>query len=452
VREVAVAERATEGRDAAGLVACALAATQEVLQRRVAPVAAIGIASMAETGALVDPEGTATGPLLRWDRSGDPAARLALAGDLDPAQLHAATGAPLTPKLPLLTWGALAREGLPVDARWGFSADLVAAALTGRVATDHTLAGRSGAYRLPPSGDPLPTGWDGELLRAVGVPAGLPPEVLAPGEPVGTVRGGLSAATGAPVHIAGHDHAVAAWVAGVGEAGRIVHSLGTTEAVVALASHPVDRAAAGAHGISVVRAVDGVREGVLAGHPSAGALIADWATRAGGRASELLAAPSPVSPGPELALPYPRGRQSPAPDPDARYELRVTEPEDPEGELSAILHGLAAQGAWMRGVVAGLADGVSVPGLGPLLNRPVAAVGTPARANPRLAGLIAALVEAPIDLVDLAAPVATGAALLALERQGEIAHVTIPTRPVEPGPAPAGLVDRLIAATTQGAP
>ena len=182
--------------------------------------------------------------------------------------------------------------------------------------------------------------------------------------------GALPAATGVPVHIGGHDHAVAAWVAGVGD--RIVHSLGTTEAVIALARHPVDRAAAGAQGISVVRAVDGVREGVLAGHPSAGALIADWSSRAGSRAKELLAAPAPATPGPELALPYPRGRQSPAPDPHARYEVLGAEPEDLEGELSAILHGLAGQGAWMRGVVEELAgERVSIRGHGPLLNRRV---------------------------------------------------------------------------------
>ena len=70
----------------------------------------------------------------------------------------------------------------------------------------------------------------------MGIPGSLPPEVLTPAEPVGTVQGALPAATGVPLHIAGHDHAVAAWVAGVGD--RIVHSLGTTEAVVAIIETP----------------------------------------------------------------------------------------------------------------------------------------------------------------------------------------------------------------------
>src|SRR5690606_8948921 len=160
------------------------------------------------------------------------------------------------------TWAELVRDGLPAGSRWGFAADLVAAALTGRLATDHTLAGRSGAYRLPAPGEPLPTTWDAALLAAAKVPVTMPPEALAPGEAVGTVRADvLPAAAGAPVHLAGHDHAVAAWLAGADRPGRIVHSLGTTEAVLAVTApgHAVDRRRAGREGISVTRSVDGIQ-------------------------------------------------------------------------------------------------------------------------------------------------------------------------------------------------
>jgi sugar (pentulose or hexulose) kinase len=426
VRELAVADRSTAGLDAAGLVDAALAAADAALAEAGTPVAAIGIASMAETGALVDAGGRPSGPLIRWDRSGDVRARLALAEGLDPAELHARTGAPLVPKLPLLSWAELVRERIPAGARWAFAADIVAAALTGRVATDHTLAGRSGAYRLPAPGEPLPADWDRELLDALAIPRALLGEVLAPGEPVGVVDRGLDAARGATVRIAGHDHAVAVRGAGAGEPGTIVHSLGTTEAVLALAADgtAVDRLRAGTQGISVVRGVDGDREGVLAGSPAGGSLIADWRRRAeaAGADADALLADTSRHPGPALALPYPAGRQCPEPDPGAHYVLRDARPGDPADELTGILRGLAAHGAWMRDAVVGLTNTPA--------GARVVATGAPVRRNDRLAGLMASLAERPLPVVDLDAPVAAAAAAIAAERAGLVARVDAPTRTV----------------------
>jgi sugar (pentulose or hexulose) kinase len=426
VCERAVATRGTAGLDAAGLVDAALAAADAALAEAGGAIAAIGIASMAETGALVDASGRPSGPLIRWDRRGDARARLALADGLDAAELHARTGAPLAPKLPLLTWAELVRAGIPAGARWAFTADLVAAALTGRVATDHTLAGRSGAYRLPAPGDPLPDDWDAELLDALAIPRALLGETLAPDEPVGVVDRGLDAVRGATVRIAGHDHAVAARAAGARVPGTIVHSLGTTEAVLALAAEgtAVDRRRAGAQGISVVRGVDGDREGVLAGSPAGGSLIADWRRRAAlaGADAEALLADAPRHPGPALALPYPAGRQCPAPDPEADYVLRDARPGDPEQELTGILRGLAAHGAWMRDVVAELT--------GTRDDARVVATGAPVRRNDRLAGLMASLVGRPLPVVDLDAPVAAGAAAVAAEREGLVARTEAPLRTV----------------------
>ena len=429
VRELAVAERSTAGLDAAELVDAALAAAAEALAACPGPLAAIGVASMAETGALVDAHGRAGGPLLRWNRAGDPRPRLFLARDLDPGWLHARTGAPLTPKLPLLSWAELVRAGLPPRARWAFAADLVAAALTGRVATDHTLAGRSGGYRLPAQGEPLPPDWYADLLATLEVPRSLLGEVLAPGEAVGVVDRGLPDAAGTLVYLAGHDHAVAARGAGAVRPDVIVHSLGTTEAVLALAADGVvvDRVDAGAQGISVVRGIDGDREGVLAGSPSGGALIADWrrrATAAGANPDALLAAPSPA--GAALALPYPAGRQCPAPDPAAGYELLDADPSDPAAELAGIMRGLAAHGAWMRDSV------VDLTGSSPAAR--IVATGAPVRRNDRLAGLMAALAGRPLPVVDLAAPVAAAAAAIAAEREGHLDPCAAPFRIAEPSP------------------
>ncbi|QNO37718.1 hypothetical protein H4J02_01345 [Protaetiibacter sp. SSC-01] len=412
--ELAVAARSIRGLDAADLVDAALAAAGEALELSPGPVATIGIASMAETGALVDRDGRPRGPLLRWDRRGDAEARLRLAAGIDPIELHTRTGAPLVPKLPLLTWAALVREGVPTGTRWAFAADLVGAALTGRVATDHTLAGRSGGYPLPAPGAPLPSDWDAALLSVAAVPRVLLGEVLAPAEALGVADRGPVALRGAVVRIAGHDHAVAARGAGAVASGTVVHSLGTTEAVLALAARdaPVDRRLAGAHGVSVVRGVDGEREGVLAGSPAVGSLVADWrerATAAGADADALLAE-LPRHPGPAVALPYPAGRQCPDPDPGARYVLVGAEPGDAAAELTGIVRGLAAHGALMRDAVAALTHTPD--------DARIVATGAPVRRNPRLAGLMAHLAGRELPVVDLDAPVATAAAALAAEREG----------------------------------
>src|SRR5699024_4632229 len=107
--------------------------------------------------------------------------------------LFAATGVRPSGKVPLATWAQL-REEDPVRwaamARWAGAADLVVLALTGRLATDHTLAGRTMAYRLPAPGDPVPEGFDAELLAAVGLRPEQLPEVVVPGEVAGRVPAG----------------------------------------------------------------------------------------------------------------------------------------------------------------------------------------------------------------------------------------------------------------------
>lgn len=451
LRELAVAQLPIAGLGGRGLIDAALEAARQALEAAGSRVAVVGIASMAETGALVDADG-APGTLLRWDRADDAAARLDLARGIDRKALHSATGAPLVPKLPLLTWAALSREGIPHGARWAFAADLVAFALTGRISTDHTLAGRSGAYALPAPGMPVAKAWHRDLLDAAGVRRDLLPEVLLPGESAGAVRAGiLPGATGAAVHIAGHDHAVAARVAGAGRPGRTVHSLGTTEVVVALAAdgHEIDRVRAGREGISVVRAVDGVHEGVLAGSPAAGSLVASWRARAGRAADALLAEPHGA--GAAIALPFPKGRQAPCPDPRASYLLLGGDRSDPATELTGILRGLAAHGAWMRAVVGEL--------VGADASHEVSAVGAPVRENLRLAALMASLAGSPLPVVDLAAPVASGAAALAAERAGLAPSASTPFRYVEPHddgmPDLAERFARAVRATTtvtQGAP
>ncbi|WP_149205330.1 FGGY family carbohydrate kinase [Actinotalea subterranea] len=242
-RAAAVATERTPA-DADGLVACVVRLVSEVVPPGVWPHA-VGIASMAETGVPLDRSGTPLMELVRWDGHRAGAEASALSQNFGREALFAATGVRPSAKVPLATWAWLRAAHPEVMARmayWAGAADLVALALTGELVTDHTLAGRTMAYRTPGAGglgaggaSPAMAGeFDADLLAAVGLTPGQLPRVAGPTELSGHVggagggrlpglpavgdhwadareafvRAGVSRRT--PVVIAGHDHAVGA--------------------------------------------------------------------------------------------------------------------------------------------------------------------------------------------------------------------------------------------------
>ncbi|WP_157802314.1 FGGY-family carbohydrate kinase [Diaminobutyricimonas aerilata] len=375
-------------------------------------VAAIGIASMAETGVALDASNVPLTPLVRWDGARGAADAAALLDRFGP-ELFARTGVPPGPKTPLATWAWLRRTQpttFGAMRRWVGVADLVALALTGEHVTDHTLAGRTGAYRLPEG--TTPSGWDDELLDAVGMHAGMLPAV------------GASAVTtrGVPVVVAGHDHSVGAWAAGLRAPGSVADSVGTAEAVLRMLHHPADRAAVAATGMSIVRSIRDDAEVLLAGHSAAGALLRQWCAEEGVPEHRAFA-DLPDGPVEVAVLPYPRGRQTPAPDPHARLVWVDAAGSDRRTRARALLDGLALHARWMYDAQTALA-GDGHP-------ERIAVLGGPAR-NPEFAAIKAAVSPAPLALVTAREPVATGAAMIAVERTlGHTAPV-LPARPVAP--------------------
>jgi xylulokinase len=257
--------RASTPPTAEDLVATALRLLDDVVADGGA-VAAIGIASMAETGAPLDEKDEPLTPLLRWDatRPGDVVDRLA--ERIAPAELFARTGVRLSTKVPLATWAWLATAHPGTWARmrrWAGVADLVGLALTGRLATDHTLAGRTGAYALGSDR------YDDELLGLVGLDAAALPEVLAPGRPVGR-------SDGIPVAIAGHDHQVGAHACGVRAPGDVANSLGTAEVVLRVLGSRPDPERVRVADMSLVRTVGGREQALLASVGATGGTYAAW--------------------------------------------------------------------------------------------------------------------------------------------------------------------------------
>jgi len=459
----------------AGLQAVVLGAIREIAADSPHPIAALGVASMGETGCLTTPDGAPRGDLLRWS-DGDPATADRLVAAAGASALYTATGVPAPAKSPLTHWLRLADDGdgRIADARWLGADGLVIAALTGESVTDHTLAARTMAYRLPAPGDELAAEFDAELLGLAGLTPERFPRVALPGEIAGRLTAhaaaALGLAAGLPVVAAGHDHAVGAWAAGIREPGQAADSVGTAEALLRVAEG-VSREEALHQGMSLARTVDGRYETVLAGNPTAGALV-EWAF------AELLpgvdrretlqrAAGLVDDPIGTVLLPYLRGRQSPQPDTAATLHLvdlaggelaslaaipsaaagtsstsgaSRTSLADPAATLTAVLAGLALQLAWMDAAQTRLA-GPRHPEL-VLLGGPGAANGAWWRLKQRV-------VPGALGRVDAAEPVATGAAMLAAHRVAGLT-TTLPLRSADSA-ASAGdpaLLDAFVRAAT----
>jgi sugar (pentulose or hexulose) kinase len=392
---------------------------------------AVGVASMAETGVPLDAGGRPLGPWLRWDGRRAAAEAAALADRLGATALFEATGVRPSAKVPLATlaWLAAHDPGRRAAlARWAGVADLAALRLTGDLVTDHTLAGRSMAYRLPPAGAGLPTAFDADLLAEVGLRPEHLPRVAGPGAVAGAVRPGAWVAAGlragTPVVVAGHDHAVGAWAAGVRAPGTTADSIGTAEAVCTVLSADPVRADVARAGMSLVRTVAG-RPALLAGSSSAGAMVRWWLEHeaAGWTADDLFAAvaalpppdrPDPADPAAPLVLPYVSGRQTPEPDPAAGVRVLHRAAHGPVVLAAAMLEGLALQARWMLDVQLRL-GATADPALRP---ERLVVLGGPASRNTAWMRAKAEAGPVPVRLVDCAEPVAAGAALLALHRAG----------------------------------
>lgn len=400
----AIATAATPGPHALGSVLRAL--IREVLAGSPSP-AAVGVASMAETGVPLAADGAPLGPWLRWNGHRAGAEADALAGRLGWENLVAATGVRPSAKVPLATWAWL-RAHHPdtwhAMARWAGVADLAAYLLTGRLATDHTLAGRTMAHRL------AGTGFDGDLLAEVGLRPSQLPVVTSEPSPV-TGVGGIS--DGTPLVVAGHDHAVGAYACGVREPGDVADSLGTAEAVMTVLAGDPDPVAVGRAGMSTVVTVGGRHRAVLAGSSSAGAAVQWWlSNEARGVSRDDLFAEVPDS-GPTgvLVLPYLQGRQTPAPDPAATLRVVGRTPSHGRGVLArALLEGLCLHTRWMLDEQARLAGPAATVHL----------FGGAVAANPAWTRIKAQVLPGGLRVVTAAEPVAVGAAVLAAVRAGRV--------------------------------
>lgn len=196
-------------------------------------ISAIGISSMAETGVLVDKlTGEIDSQMLPWQDARATPQVAELIKDRDPLAQFSRSGIRPNFKCSLakLLW---LRDTSPqsLEGRaWLSTADYVAFRLTGIMATDYSLAGRTYAFKI----DDLT--WDDKWLSKLGLPADVFPPANPSTQPVGEIRHQVALQLGVnpriTVHICGHDHVCAAFAAAGTNPGLMLDSLGTAEALI----------------------------------------------------------------------------------------------------------------------------------------------------------------------------------------------------------------------------
>jgi sugar (pentulose or hexulose) kinase len=222
----------------ARFVEAALAAASHALAEVPgASVAGLGVASMAETGVLLDRAGTPLAPAIAWhDARGEEAAAdlAARFGDrfrertgLEPRPLCSAAK---------VAWLHDAHPATRDAARWLGVAEWVVRGLGGDDIAELSLASRTGWL------DVHACDWWDETLAWTGIGRDLLAPLAVAGTPAGSVGDALPAARGAVLAVGGHDHLSAAVGAGAVAEGDVLDSWGTAEALIrATAPLPPER-------------------------------------------------------------------------------------------------------------------------------------------------------------------------------------------------------------------
>jgi sugar (pentulose or hexulose) kinase len=282
--------------DPGDLLAAAVAAAREaVAAAGGGPVAGVGIASMAETGVLVDGAGRPVVPSIAWhdSRGGDEAERIA--AGLPGFSRRVGLPASALCTLAKYRWMRDHRPESARGVRWHNVAEWIVLGLGGEPAAELSLASRTGFYDLHAQRP-----WD-EALTFADAPPGLVPEAVPAGTPMGTVSAALPEARGAVLTVGGHDHPAAAVGLGAAGEGDVLDSCGTAEAFVqATAPLDPDRVArAVANELTVGWHAAPGRQALLGAH-SSGAELCDVLARLG-------LAPEERGPVEETALAIERG-------------------------------------------------------------------------------------------------------------------------------------------------
>ena len=227
--------------DASAIEQVVFEAIQQVSEQ-VGPPEAIGIASIGESGFLIDGAGEPLVPAIAWfdGRTAPQAARWR--ERMDSLELFSRTGirsAPLHSACKLEWLKENSPEAWKKATGWLGVAEYLVFRMTGERATDPSLASRTMLFRID-RGE-----WDEELCELAGVPLEWLPPVREAGSGglLASVAREISAPAGIPVVVCGHDHVCGVFGAGATKPGEVVDSIGTAEAcLLTLHTPPLNEA------------------------------------------------------------------------------------------------------------------------------------------------------------------------------------------------------------------
>jgi len=203
------------------------------------PVGAIGVASIAETGVLLDARGAPVAPAIAWHDSRGSEQAERMAAELGSARFAERTG--LAPRalcsLAKYRWLRDCHEPAARGARWLSVGEWIVHRLGGEQVAELSLASRTGWL------DIHARDWWDDALAWSGAPAGLLPDPAPATTPAGFAGDVLPRARGAVLAVGGHDHLSAAVGAGATGEGDVLVSWGTAQAFIRAVA-PLDPAGA----------------------------------------------------------------------------------------------------------------------------------------------------------------------------------------------------------------
>lgn len=221
-------------------------ATVDALRLALAPlqntkqIIGVGVASVGEAGVALDAHGKAQLPVIAWFDQRTEQQSLDLKENLGSDALFKTTGLSLDQNFGLckLLWLKQhhAQEFSRIE-HWLNIADYLCWRLCNEMATDYSLASRTLALNIHNRE------WSQSLIDAAGLSPSLFAPLRASGARLGSVSTAAATITGLPKHCAvavgGHDHILGALAAGGWNAGTVLDSLGTAEAILMAMPQPL---------------------------------------------------------------------------------------------------------------------------------------------------------------------------------------------------------------------
>jgi xylulokinase len=367
-RRVAAAARPTPFtiRDTGGefdpdvIFATALSALKEVgITLAGRPVAGIAAASVGESCVILDEQGRSLAPSIVWHDRRTQAEGFAIEKAIGRDRIFEIIGHSVEPiyTLAKLLWMQKHWPEAFAKARCVLMmADWIAFRLSGEAATDPMLASRTLYF------DIRHRCWSEELLGLAGLSTDFPAPLAASGTALGQVRPQVLAETGLAgspvVAVGGHDHIVGALATGMSEAGSVINSIGTAEALLLATDRPLDDPELLRRGYVQGAIETDRRLTYIAGGLFSGGAFEWMRSIAGSPPQDTLieeASRAPVGSGGVVFLPY--LANSPAPDPDVFGRgafLGLTQMATPAVLYRAVLEGVALQARLMLDGMTGL--------------------------------------------------------------------------------------------------